>query len=54
MIVKFEDAIKNIEDTDLGAFQEIWDTAIESCATIAEDCTEYQIATECRDLMTKG
>lgn len=51
--MKFEDAIEKIEDNDIGAFKDIWNMAIESCAQIAQDSIEHQIADECRDLKTK-
>jgi hypothetical protein len=51
MIVTFEEAIKKIEDTDLDAFKEIWNAACDSCATIASDSIEYEVAAECREMM---
>ncbi len=50
MILRFDEAMKEIENNDIDAFKKIWDLAIESCATIAQHCIEDEIAAECRSL----
>jgi len=37
----------NVSDDDLIILIEFWNSAIETCSTIAHDCTELQIASEC-------
>lgn len=49
-ILEFEEAMEQIEGTKLEDFKQIWDLAVETCAQIADDCIEHQIAAECRDL----
>lgn len=47
-IKSFDEVMKDIEDNDLDAFKAVWNAAIETCATIADDCGEQQIAHEYR------
>jgi hypothetical protein len=46
---RFEEVMEGIEDTDMDAFKEVWNAAIETCSTIAHDCIEFKIADECND-----
>jgi hypothetical protein len=45
----FEEVMEGIQDTDMDAFKEVWNAAVEKCATLAHNCLEDEIAGECRD-----
>lgn len=49
-ILRFEEAIKQIEGTDIEDFEKLWNLAIESCAQISDNCIDHHVAYECRDL----
>lgn len=49
MIKEFDEAMDEVEGNSLEDFQTVWDAAMETCATLAEDNGQKDLADEYRD-----
>lgn len=49
IIKEFDEVMDDIEGNSLEDFQTIWDAAMETCATLAEESGEDHLAAEYRD-----
>jgi len=49
MIKEFDEVMDSVEGNSLEDFQHVWDAAMETCATLAEENGQSSLADEYRD-----